>query len=132
MCIFCDIANKKIPSKIIYEDSYTLAFLDLSPVNPGHTLIIPKKHFENVLDLDEEYAEHLGKAIVKVTNLLKTKLNVKNLNVINNSGKLSGQTVMHLHFHLIPRKENDNLVINFNESNAKEEDLIRVYEQLTN
>ncbi len=132
MCIFCDIANKKIPSKIVYEDSYTLAFLDLSPVNPGHTLIIPKKHFENVLDLDEEYAEHLGKAIVKVTNLLKTKLNVKNLNVINNSGKLSGQTVMHLHFHLIPRKENDNLVINFNESNAKEEDLIRVYEQLTN
>ena len=132
MCIFCDIANKKIPSKIVYEDSYTLAFLDLSPVNPGHTLIIPKKHFENVLDLDEEYAEHLGKAIVKVTNLLKTKLNVENLNVINNSGKLSGQTVMHLHFHLIPRKENDNLVINFNESNAKEEDLIRVYEQLTN
>ena len=132
MCIFCDIANKKIPSKIVYEDSFTLAFLDLSPVNPGHTLIIPKKHFENVLDLDEEYAEHLGKAIVKVTNLLKTKLNVKNLNVINNSGKLSGQTVMHLHFHLIPRKENDNLVINFNESNAKEEDLIRVYEQLTN
>lgn len=113
MCIFCEIAKKNIPSRIVYEDDKTLAFLDLSPINSGHTLIIPKKHFDNFFDLDEETASSLSKTTLKVVHILKDKLGYKNLNIINNSGEIAGQTVMHVHIHVIPRVENDSLKIEF-------------------
>lgn len=123
MCIFCEIAKKNIPSRIVYEDDKTLAFLDLSPINSGHTLIIPKKHFDNFFDLDEETASSLSKTTLKVVHILKDKLGYRNLNIINNSGEISGQTVMHVHIHVIPRVENDSLKIEFGKNEEANNDL---------
>ena len=109
MCLFCKIINGEIPSYKIYEDDYTLAFLDISQETKGHTLVLPKKHIKNIFELDDETAIHLTNAVLKTIKTLKTKLNFNNINILNNSGELAGQTVHHLHFHIIPRYENDNI-----------------------
>lgn len=108
MCIFCKIINNEIPSYKIYEDEYTLAFLDLSQATKGHTLIVPKKHFANIFETPCEELHHIMNSVKAVTEKLKKSLGVENVNILNNSGTLAGQTVHHLHFHIIPRYENDN------------------------
>ena len=119
MCIFCEIAKRNISSKVIYEDDDVMAFLDVNPVNEGHTLVIPKKHYANVFELDEEIAAKLAKVTVMLAKRIKERLNVDNLNILNNNGEISGQTVLHYHIHLIPRKENDSLKLDFGSSNTK-------------
>ena len=122
MCIFCEIAKGNIPSYTIYEDDYVRAFLDLSQATKGHTLVVPKKHVENIFDMDEETMTHISNAIVKVSKILKNKLNIEALNIVNNSGALAGQTVMHAHFHLIPRYLNDDVkLITVDHAPSKEE-----------
>ena len=116
MCIFCKIINGEIPAFKIYEDEYVLCFLDISQASEGHTLIVPKKHFENLFDVDQETLNHMAQAVKIVTNLLKEKLGVTDVNLLNNSGTNAGQTVMHLHFHIIPRKEGDNINFSFQEN----------------
>lgn len=111
MCVFCKIINGEIPSFKIYENDYVLCFLDINASTPGHTLIVPKQHFNNIFDLNEEYAKEIIKAVKHVSVTLKEKLNVEAVNIINNSGELAGQTVMHFHIHVIPRYENDGVVI---------------------
>lgn len=112
MCLFCDIANKKIPSFVVYEDEFVISFLDISRGTEGHTLVVPKKHVENIFDMDKETLDHVNTGILTVSNILKTKLNVNNLNIINNSGVGAGQSVMHFHVHLIPRYEDDGVSFN--------------------
>lgn len=107
MCIFCKIVNGEIPSYKIYETTNTLAFLDISQNTRGHTLVIPKKHVDNLFDLPKDICGELMESIVTVSNILKVKLPVNDLNVLNNCGKLAGQVVEHVHFHLIPRYGND-------------------------
>lgn len=107
MCIFCKIINGEIPSYTIYENEFVKCFLDISQATKGHTLIVPKKHFNSIFDLDEVYASEILKAATIVSNLLKEKLNINNINLLNNSGELAGQTVMHFHLHVIPRYGND-------------------------
>lgn len=111
MCVFCKIINGEIPSFKIYENDYVLCFLDINASSKGHTLVVPKKHFNNIFDIDEEYSYQIIHAIKIVVNKLKEKLGVENVNIINNSGVLAGQTVMHIHFHIIPRYENDGITI---------------------
>ena len=111
MCVFCKILNGEIPSFKIYENDYVLCFLDINASSNGHTLVVPKKHFNNIFDIDEEYSYQIIHAIKIVVNKLKEKLGVENVNIINNSGVLAGQTVMHIHFHIIPRYENDGITI---------------------
>ena len=112
MCLFCKIINNEISSFKVFEDEFTVAFLDISQETKGHTLILPKKHIENVFELDQETANHLTKTILKTISILKTKLNFENINILNNSGSLAGQTVHHLHIHLIPQYENDHFSFN--------------------
>lgn len=112
MCIFCKIVSGEIPSFKVYEDEFVIAFLDLSQTTKGHTLVVPKKHVENIFDLDSDTAKHVMNALVKVVNILKDKLNVKSVNLVNNSGALAGQTIMHFHIHIIPRYEGDTFSIN--------------------
>ena len=102
MCIFCKIVNKEIPAKIIYEDENTLAFLDINPRSKGHTLVIPKEHYETFDELPEETAVNLTKTIKKVVNILKS-LNPDGYNILNNNKPIAGQEVPHVHFHIIPR-----------------------------
>ena len=107
-CIFCKIINKEIPSYKIYEDEYTYAFLDIAKDVDGHTLVIPKKHVTNVLDCDEETLAHVMNTVKKISNHY-VSLGFDGVNVINASGEAAEQTVFHLHFHIIPRKNNDGL-----------------------
>lgn len=131
MCVFCKIINGEIPSFKIYENDYILCFLDINASTNGHTLIVPKKHFDNIFDLDEEYAIEMIKAVKHVSLLLKEKLNVSAVNVINNSGALAGQTVMHFHIHVIPRYENDGVVISPKQTEPNFELLKEIQEKLT-
>lgn len=131
MCVFCKIINGEIPSFKIYENDYVLCFLDINASTNGHTLIVPKKHFDNIFDLDEKYAEEMIKAVKHVSLLLKEKLNVSAVNVINNSGTLAGQTVMHFHIHVIPRYENDGVVISPKQTEPNFELLKEIQEKLT-
>lgn len=111
MCVFCKIVSGEIPSFKIYESNDCLAFLDLSQATVGHTLVIPKKHCSNLLELDDNLAGNLLKDVVAVAKKLKKQLNVEGLNVINNCGEIAGQSVMHVHFHLIPRRKDDDFAI---------------------
>lgn len=118
MCIFCKLANKEIPSSIVYENEYVLAFLDLSQATMGHTLVIPKKHFDNIYELDELYASEVFKAVVKVANAVKKAFNPIGANILNNNEKPL-QSVGHFHVHIIPRYENDGLIIEGKDNSNK-------------
>lgn len=102
-CIFCKIIGGAIPSYTIYEDEYVKAFLDIQPITNGHTLIVPKKHFENLYDMDAEMLKQIEVASQKVGKLLKEKLNCQGITRLQNNGY--GQEVKHYHMHLIPRYE---------------------------
>lgn len=106
-CLFCKIAGKTIPSEVIYEDDSVLAFLDIHPLSPGHALIVPKIHSENILDLPDEEAAKAFVSVKKVTALLSEKLKPKGFTIGINHGRIGGQLVDHLHIHVIPRFEGD-------------------------
>ena len=110
-CIFCRIANGEIPSAKVYEDDEVLAFLDLAPANRGHVLIVPKRHYTNALDFPCEAAPAICQAVKKVGGALVEALNARGFNVFQNNGPAAGQTVFHLHWHIIPRFEHDGLAM---------------------
>lgn len=105
--IFGKILTGEIPSFKVYEDDYVYAFLDISQVTKGHTLLIPKKASANIFETDEETMKHIGAALPKVANAIKRAFNPDGLNIIQNNGEFANQSVFHIHFHLIPRYEND-------------------------
>lgn len=107
-CIFCKIVKNELPSEKIYEDDSVLAFLDINPVNIGHTLIVPKEHFENIHDLPEDIAVHIMKITRKISAAIK-KAGADGINISINNGKAAGQIVSHSHTHVIPRFIGDNL-----------------------
>jgi len=107
-CIFCKIIKGELPSYKIFENEYVYAFLDISKDVDGHTLVIPKKHFKNVLDCDEKYLSESIKAVKEISNHY-ISLGYNGVNVLNANNECSGQTVFHLHFHIIPRKDNDGI-----------------------
>lgn len=113
-CVFCKIANKDIPGKIVYEDDICLAFLDLSQTTDGHTLVIPKSHYKNILDVDDKTLSHLIKITKKLANIIVTNLNAQGANILTNANEIAGQTVMHFHIHIIPRYDQaDQIEIRF-------------------
>ena len=126
MCIFCMIAEGQIPSHKIYEDDVCVAFLDLSQANIGHTLVVPKKHFSNILELDNDIAGHLFTVTSKLAKAISKAFNVNDFNILNNCGEVAGQTVHHFHIHIIPRKLNDNIKIEFSSNKLTDEEFINV------
>lgn len=102
-CVFCKIVRGEIPSEKVYEDDQVLAFLDLSQVTKGHTLVIPKKHVRNIFDLPPETAAELFRRIPKIANALKAAFPLEGMNILNNNEEIASQTVFHCHVHLIPR-----------------------------
>ena len=117
MCVFCEIIKGNIPSAKVYEDDKTLAILDISKTTKGHTLVLPKQHYANLLEIP---AEELSELIVKVQKIAANnveKLGAKGFNLLVNTGAVAGQSVPHLHFHIIPRyDENDSIEISFTEN----------------
>ncbi|HFI0106220.1 TPA: HIT family protein [Streptococcus suis] len=113
-CIFCKIVAGEIPASKVYEDDHVLAFLDITQVTKGHTLVIPKKHYRNVLEMDAEVAGQVFTVIPALARQLKEKLGASGLNIVNNNEEAAGQTVFHTHIHLLPRfDKNDGLDIQF-------------------
>lgn len=108
-CIFCKILNNEIPSFTVYEDEDFKAILDIAPATKGHVLIIPKEHSENIFELSNDKAEKLFLVAKKITTALKNILNVSNFNLIQNNGRIAGQTVNHFHLHIIPRYSLDEI-----------------------
>lgn len=108
-CIFCKIIKGELPSVKVYENDKIVAFLDINPVNPGHTLVVPKEHFENLLDGGEETLKEIMLTIKRVAWGITKAFDLKGFNVGQNNGAVAGQIVPHLHWHVIPRFENDGL-----------------------
>ncbi len=106
-CIFCKIIKGQIPSSKIYEDDYSLAFLDIGPFTKGHSIVVPKNHYVNLLDFPEDEMKNYFSALKKVTTKIKVNLEADGVNIMQNNFKAAGQVVNHLHFHVIPRWKND-------------------------
>ncbi len=106
-CVFCQIAKGKIPAQVIYENKQLLAFLDNQPEASGHILIIPKEHFATLLDVPADILTNLVRVLQKIAQNIANQLHPDGFNVYQNSGSFAGQTINHLHFHLIPRYRQD-------------------------
>ena len=105
-CIFCKIINNEIPSYKIYEDETVFCFLDINPLSNGHTLIIPKKHYKDLDDIDLDTLNHILKVAKILKKRLEEKLNIDGLSLIQNNG--IAQEVKHYHLHLVPKYSNKN------------------------
>ena len=99
-CIFCKIGRKEIPAKVLYEDDIVIAYLDINPMHSGHTLIIPKNHYNDLDDIDENTITHIYMTAKKIKKLLEEKIDAKGIKLVQNNGIL--QEVKHFHLHVIP------------------------------
>ena len=106
-CIFCKLANKEIPTNIIYEDEKFTVILDASPATKGHALILPKNHAANIYELPDEDAAAVFVLAKKMATKMTEILHCDGFNIVQNNGEVAGQTVFHFHMHLIPRYKND-------------------------
>lgn len=130
MCVFCDIIDGKIPSKKIYEDDKVLAILDISQATYGHTLVLPKVHYDNILECDKDDLTYLITKVQDIAKLVTTNLSAKGFNILVNTNEIAGQTVMHLHFHIIPRyNQNDTIKFEFKNN---EYDLDEILKKISN
>ena len=102
-CIFCKIISGEIPSSKVYEDDKVLAFLDISQATKGHTLVIPKEHVRNILEMSAETAETVFSRVHKIARAVQKATKAIGMNVLNNNEEVAGQTVFHAHVHLVPR-----------------------------
>ncbi len=127
-CLFCKIIAGEIPSYKIYENEYVLAFLDIDPDSDGHTLIIPKKHFNDIKDIDEKYLNEIFKASKIIIKLLEDKLNCSGITLLQNNGDV--QEVKHFHLHVKPYYKNiENIKVSIDKDVLK--DTKEIYELLS-
>ena len=127
-CIFCKIIAGEIPSKTVYEDDDFKAILDVSPASKGHVIILPKNHAENIYEISEEDASGIMVVAKKIAIKLKKVFGCDGVNILQNNGEVAGQTVFHLHVHVIPRYEDDNIKINWTQH--EDIDIDSVYKEL--
>ncbi len=121
-CLFCKIIKGEIPCVKIYENNQVLCFLDINPVTRGHSLVVPKKHSADILEIGEEELKEMSKLLPKISRALKKATGAKGINLMMSNGEEAGQVVMHSHLHLIPRFEDDGLEL-WSGEQAKPEEL---------
>ena len=109
VCVFCSIASGKAPASIVYEDATVFAFMDLNPANVGHTLVIPRCHWENIYEVPEEILADLAVVIKRVSIAVKKTVGADGISVLQLNGRAAGQMVMHFHVHVIPRFRGDSI-----------------------
>ena len=108
-CIFCAIVSGIAPASVLYEDNWTLAFLDINPINPGHTLVIPKRHHQDLFSIDKPLYQKLADTTRLMAQAVQTALQPAGLNIFQANGVAAGQTVFHFHNHVLPRYPDDRL-----------------------
>ena len=111
ICVFCSIVRGEAESATLFEDDSTLAFLDLRQSNEGHVLVVPKRHFEQIYDLEEEIASALAKTVRKVARAVRRVYEPEGLSIWQSNGAAAFQEVPHVHWHLLPRYTNDGLLV---------------------
>ena len=129
-CIFCKLANGDIPTNTIYEDADFRVILDASPATKGHALILPKQHYANMFEIDDEVLAKAAKLAKKVITHEKEVLGCDGYNVLQNNGEAAGQTVFHFHMHLIPRYKEDGQKIGWNPGSPSQEELEEIKNQI--
>ncbi|MGB8435973.1 MAG: HIT family protein [Burkholderiales bacterium] len=112
-CVFCRIVAGEIPASVVHEDDDTIAFMDIGSVNPGHVLVATKRHAENLFRLDEATGAAVGRALVRVARAVERAFAPEGLSQYQANGKLAGQTVFHFHVHLVPRRQDDGMKIDW-------------------
>ena len=101
-CTFCKIVRGEAPASPVYEDETVIAFLSIQPINVGHTLVVPKKHYENIYEISEEEVAYLYKIVKKVSTAVKKAVGAEGIRILQNNGEAAGQVVFHFHVHVIP------------------------------
>ena len=131
-CVFCKIVAKEIPAAIVYEDQSVLAFLDVGPLADGHLLLVPRAHYPLLVDLPAVDSARLGELLPAAGAALLEVAGASGFNVLINNGKIAGQVVPHVHLHLIPRREGDQLGYRWNAGSyppGRADELARMYKQ---
>ena len=108
-CLFCKIIKKEIPARIIFESENSIAFLDIAPATRGHTVVVPKQHFLNLIDMPQEIMGPILQDLQQIAQMVMKKLGINGFNLIQNNFEVAGQVVKHAHFHIIPRYKGDKL-----------------------
>ncbi len=106
-CLFCQIVEKSIPSNIVFENERNLAFLDIFPISKGHTIIVPKSHYQNIEDIPDKELAEIFKIVKKLSILIHKRLKIDGYNILQNNFESAGQVINHFHVHIIPRNKND-------------------------
>lgn len=109
-CIFCKIVKKEAPASMVYEDEKVVAFLSIQPINVGHTLVVPKKHYENIYEIPEENIAYLYKIVKKLSHAVQKAVNAEGIRIVQNNGEVAGQVIFHLHVHIIPMNKDSQWV----------------------
>ena len=130
-CIFCKLANKDIPTNIIYEDEKFTVILDASPATKGHALILPKNHAANIYELSDEDAADIFVLAKKLATKMTEILHCDGFNIVQNNGEVAGQTVFHFHMHIIPRYKNDTVNVGWKPGEAKEDVINAIKNKVT-
>ena len=126
MCIFCEIIAGNIPGKKVYEDDEVLAILDISQTTKGHTLVMPKKHYENFLQMPKDEFSNLMEKVQIVADKVVKNLKANGCNVLINTNEVAGQSVMHTHVHIIPRYDgNDTIKVEFKENKFDLDEILK-------
>jgi len=105
-CAFCKIARKEAPFCSVFEDEKVIAFLSINPINVGHTLVVPKKHYENIYEISEDGVAHLYRIVKKIAYAVKKAVSAEGIRIVQNNGEAAGQVIFHLHVHVIPMNKN--------------------------
>ena len=129
-CVFCRIMAKEIPATVVHEDEHTLAFMDIGQVNPGHVLVAVKKHVENIFVLEDGQAAAVFRAAARVARAIRGAFEPQGLSVYQANGAAAGQTVLHLHIHLVPRYEGDGMALTWPVKNPPREKLVEYAERI--
>lgn len=131
-CIFCKIANGQIPSVTVYDNRDFRVILDINPATRGHALVLPKEHFDNLYELDSDTAAKMFVLTSELARVMKKELHCDGMNIVQNNEEAAGQTVNHLHIHLIPRYKDDGVDIRWAQNESKEEELKEIAAQIKN
>lgn len=129
-CIFCKLANGDIPTNSIYEDEFFNVILDAEPATRGHALIIPKNHAADIFELDDDVAAKIFPLAKKIATKMKKVLDCDGINILQNNGKEAGQTVFHLHVHLIPRYAGKPSILTWNHEKFSAEEVEEIKKSL--